>query len=56
MSLLGGQKSNYTIKQVGLTVEFYSGELNGVSYRVLSTVKKYARHAQLGENFESDQV
>jgi len=33
-------------------VEFYGGELNGVSYSDPATVKKYARRAQLGEIFE----
>jgi photosystem II CP47 chlorophyll apoprotein len=35
-------------------VEFYGGELNGVSYSDPATVKKYARRAQLGEIFELD--
>ncbi|KAJ0765173.1 putative photosystem antenna protein [Helianthus annuus] len=30
------------------SVEFYGGELNGVSYSDPVTVKKYARRAQLG--------
>ena len=44
----------YSVKQVGVTVEFYGGELNGVSYSDPTTVKKNARRAQLGENFELD--
>jgi photosystem II CP47 chlorophyll apoprotein len=44
----------YSVEQVGVTVEFYDGELNGVSYSDPATVKKYARRAQLGEIFELD--
>ncbi|KAF9616636.1 hypothetical protein IFM89_030834 [Coptis chinensis] len=47
-------KSKYSVKQVGVTVEFYGGQLDEVSYSDPATVKKYARHAQLGENFELD--
>ncbi|KAK6769194.1 hypothetical protein RDI58_033564 [Solanum bulbocastanum] len=39
-----------------VTVEFYGGELNGVSYSDPATVKKYARRAQLGEIFELDRA
>ncbi|KAI3877379.1 hypothetical protein MKX03_026436 [Papaver bracteatum] len=46
----------YSVEQVGVTVEFYGGELNGVSYSDPATVKKYARHAQLGEIFELDRA
>ncbi|MFS7946330.1 Photosystem II CP47 reaction center protein [Helianthus anomalus] len=49
-------ESKYSVKQVGVTVEFYGGELNGVSYSDPVTVKKYARHAQLGEIFELDRA
>ncbi|PHT61818.1 Photosystem II CP47 reaction center protein [Capsicum annuum] len=45
----------YSIEQVGVTVEFYGGELNGVSYSDPATVKKYAR-PQLGEIFELDRA
>ncbi|MBA0881065.1 hypothetical protein Goshw_010432 [Gossypium schwendimanii] len=45
------EKSKYSVKQVGVTIEFYGGELNGVSYSDPTTVKKYARLAQLGEIF-----
>ncbi|CAL9205838.1 unnamed protein product, partial [Musa hybrid cultivar] len=41
-------KSKYSVKQVGVTVEFYGGELNGVSYSDPAIVKKYVRCAQLG--------
>ncbi|KAA3481147.1 photosystem II cp47 protein [Gossypium australe] len=47
-------ESKYSVEQVGVTVEFYGGELNGVSYSDPATVKKYARRAQLGEIFELD--
>ncbi|CAN6454631.1 unnamed protein product [Victoria cruziana] len=47
-------ESKYSIKQVGVTIEFYGGELDGVSYNDLATVKQYARCAQLGEIFELD--
>ncbi|KAG2252082.1 hypothetical protein Bca52824_082218 [Brassica carinata] len=49
-------ESKYSVEQVGVTVEFYGGELNGVSYRDPATVKKYARRAQLGEIFELDRA
>ncbi|KAG6468264.1 hypothetical protein ZIOFF_072837 [Zingiber officinale] len=46
----------YSVEQVGVTVEFYGGELNEVSYSDPVTVKKYARRAQLGESFELDRA
>ncbi|BAF26336.1 Os10g0356500 [Oryza sativa Japonica Group] len=49
-------ESKYSVEQVGVTVEFYGGELNGVSYSDPATVKKYARHSQLGEIFELDRA
>ncbi|GFP97228.1 photosystem ii cp47 reaction center protein [Phtheirospermum japonicum] len=49
-------ESKYSVEQVGVTVEFYGGELNGVSYSEPATVKKYARRAQLGEIFELDRA
>ncbi|KAL5676418.1 hypothetical protein ACJX0J_012549, partial [Zea mays] len=49
-------ESKYSVEQVGVTVEFYGGELNGVSYSDPATVKKYARCAQLGEIFELDRA
>uniref|UniRef100_A0A0D3BZ39 Photosystem II CP47 reaction center protein n=1 Tax=Brassica oleracea var. oleracea TaxID=109376 RepID=A0A0D3BZ39_BRAOL len=45
-------ESKYSVEQVGVTVEFYGGELNGVSYSDPAPVKIYARRAQLGEIFE----
>ncbi|MFQ6622518.1 hypothetical protein Gotur_003111 [Gossypium turneri] len=45
-------ESKYSVEQVGVTVEFNAGELNGVSYSDPAAVKKYARCAQLGEIFE----
>ncbi|MBA0785858.1 hypothetical protein Gotri_025749, partial [Gossypium trilobum] len=44
--------SKYIAEQVGVTVEFYGGELNEVSYSDPATMKKYTRHAQLREIFE----
>ncbi|KAK7321985.1 hypothetical protein VNO80_35257 [Phaseolus coccineus] len=49
-------ESKYSVEQVGVTVEFYGGELNGISYSDPTTVKKYARRAQLGEIFELDRA
>ncbi|KAG2287320.1 hypothetical protein Bca52824_046924 [Brassica carinata] len=49
-------ESKYSVEQVGVTVEFYGGELNGVSYSDPAPVKKYARRAQLGEIFELDRA
>ncbi|KAK8267275.1 hypothetical protein V6Z11_D12G298700 [Gossypium hirsutum] len=49
-------ESKYSVEQVGVIVEFYGGELNGVSYSDPATVKKYARRAQLGEIFELDRA
>ncbi|KAG6504662.1 hypothetical protein ZIOFF_036998 [Zingiber officinale] len=49
-------ESKYNVEQIGVTVEFYGGELNGVSYSDPLTVKKYARRVQLGENFELDRA
>jgi photosystem II CP47 chlorophyll apoprotein len=47
-------ESKYSIEQVGLSVSFYGGELDGETFTDSSTVKKYARRAQLGEIFEFD--
>lgn len=47
-------ESKYSIEQVGVSVTFYGGELDGVSFTNPATVKKYARRAQLGEIFEFD--
>ncbi|RYR73552.1 hypothetical protein Ahy_A02g007939 [Arachis hypogaea] len=49
-------RADYSVEQVGVTVRFYSGELNRVSYSDPATVKKYARRAQLGEIFELDRA
>ncbi|KAF4347655.1 hypothetical protein G4B88_020261 [Cannabis sativa] len=35
---------------IGVTVEFYGGELNGINYNDPAAVKKYARRAELGES------
>ncbi|KAK4843208.1 hypothetical protein QYF36_005336 [Acer negundo] len=47
-------ESKYSVEQVGVTIEFYGGEQNGVSYGNPVIVKKYAKRAQLGEIFELD--
>jgi len=49
-------ESKYSIEQIGVSVTFYGGELNGVSFSDPATVKKYARRAQLGEIFEFDRA
>nr|ABV01095.1 photosystem II CP47 protein [Aneura sp. Shaw 725] len=49
-------ESKYSVEQVGVTVEFYGGELAGVVFDDPSTAKKYARRAQLGEIFEFDRA
>ena len=49
-------ESKYSIEQVGVSVTFYGGELDGVTFTDPSTVKKYARRAQLGEVFEFDRA
>nr|YP_009673740.1 photosystem II CP47 chlorophyll apoprotein [Cuscuta mexicana]QDF46421.1 photosystem II CP47 chlorophyll apoprotein [Cuscuta mexicana] len=49
-------ESKYSVEQVGVTVAFYGGELNGLTYSDPTTVKKYARRAQLGEIFELDRA
>ncbi|MFK5687981.1 photosystem II chlorophyll-binding protein CP47, partial [Lactiplantibacillus plantarum] len=47
-------ESKYSIEQVGVSVTFFGGELNGVKFTDPAIVKKYARRAQLGEIFEFD--
>ena len=49
-------ESKYSVERVGLTVEFYGGELNGVSYSDPATVKKDAIRAQLGDICELDRA
>jgi photosystem II CP47 chlorophyll apoprotein len=49
-------ESKYSIEQVGVTVDFYGGKLNGQSFTDSPTVKKFARKAQLGEVFEFDRT
>ena len=49
-------ESKYSIEQVGVTVDFYGGKLNGQSFKDAPTVKKFARKAQLGEVFEFDRT
>ncbi|GAB2232959.1 hypothetical protein Droror1_Dr00012029 [Drosera rotundifolia] len=49
-------ESKYSVEEVGVTLEFYGGELNGVRYSDPTAVKRYARRAQLGEIFELDRA
>jgi photosystem II CP47 chlorophyll apoprotein len=49
-------ESKYSIEQVGVSVSFYGGELDNVTFTDPATVKKYARRAQLGEIFEFDRA
>jgi photosystem II CP47 chlorophyll apoprotein len=49
-------ESKYSVEQVGVSVNFYGGELDGVSFTDPATVKKYARRSQLGEIFEFDRA
>jgi len=49
-------ESRYSIEQVGVSVTFYGGELDGIKFDDPATVKKYARRAQLGEVFEFDRA
>nr|YP_009561358.1 photosystem II CP47 chlorophyll apoprotein [Selaginella vardei]QAR48778.1 photosystem II CP47 chlorophyll apoprotein [Selaginella vardei] len=49
-------ESKYSVEQVGVTVESYGGEPDGVSSSDPATVKKHARRAQLGEIFEFDRA
>ncbi|KAK4375337.1 hypothetical protein RND71_006014 [Anisodus tanguticus] len=51
-----GAESKYSVEQVGVTIEFYDGEFNDVSSSDPATVKKHARRAQLGENFQLDRA
>jgi photosystem II CP47 chlorophyll apoprotein len=44
-------ESKYSVEQVGVTVEFYGGGLDRVSFGDPTIVKKYVMHAQLGEIF-----
>jgi photosystem II CP47 chlorophyll apoprotein len=49
-------ESKYSIEQIGISVCFYGGELDGTTFTDPATVKKYARRRQLGEIFEFDRV
>jgi photosystem II CP47 chlorophyll apoprotein len=49
-------ESKYSIEQVGVTVDFYGGKLNGQSFKDAPTVKKFARKSQLGEVFDFDRT
>ncbi|MGK7875492.1 MAG: photosystem II chlorophyll-binding protein CP47 [Xenococcaceae cyanobacterium] len=47
-------ESQLSIEQTGVTVSFYGGALDGQTFDAPSTVKQYARKAQIGEAFEFD--
>ncbi|MBE9014535.1 photosystem II chlorophyll-binding protein CP47, partial [Pseudanabaenaceae cyanobacterium LEGE 13415] len=47
-------ESKYSFEQVGVTVSFYGGKLDGQVINDPAQVKRYARAAQLGEPFEFD--
>ncbi|MEM8676870.1 MAG: photosystem II chlorophyll-binding protein CP47 [Cyanobacteria bacterium P01_G01_bin.67] len=47
-------ESKLSVEQSGVTVSFYGGALDGQTFDNPSTVKKYARKAQLGESFDFD--
>jgi photosystem II CP47 chlorophyll apoprotein len=47
-------EAKYSFEQMGVTVSFYGGNLDGQTFTDSQTVKKYARQAQLGEVFEFD--
>ena len=49
-------ESKYSVEQVGVSVTFNGGELDGLTFNDPSTVKKYARRAELGEIFEFDRA
>jgi photosystem II CP47 chlorophyll apoprotein len=49
-------ESKYSIEQVGVSVSFFGGELDNLSFSDSATVKKYARRSQLGEIFEFDRA
>jgi photosystem II CP47 chlorophyll apoprotein len=49
-------ESKYSVEKVGVTIKFYGGGLDRVSFGDPSIVKKYARCAQLGEIFELDRA
>jgi photosystem II CP47 chlorophyll apoprotein len=49
-------ESKYSIEQVGVSVAFYGGELDGLTFTDPASVKKYARRSQLGEIFEFDRA
>lgn len=44
------------IEQVGVTVSFFGGNLDGVVLKAPYNIKKFARRAQLGELFDFNRV
>jgi photosystem II CP47 chlorophyll apoprotein len=49
-------ESKYSVKQVGVTIEFYGGKLNGVSYSDPATVKQICEAFSNREIFELNQA
>jgi len=49
-------EAKYSIEQVGVSVSFFGGDFDGLTFKDPFTVKKYARKAQLGEIFEFDRA
>ncbi len=49
-------ESKYSFEQAGVTVTLYGGQLNGQTFTDPSTVKQFARRAQLGEVIEFDRA
>ncbi|MGB5636614.1 MAG: photosystem II chlorophyll-binding protein CP47 [Waterburya sp.] len=47
-------ESKLSVEQGGVSVSFFAGALDGQTFDNPSTVKKYARKAQLGEAFDFD--
>ncbi|MFB2939185.1 photosystem II chlorophyll-binding protein CP47 [Aerosakkonemataceae cyanobacterium BLCC-F154] len=47
-------ESRYSFEQMGVTVSFLGGALDGKTFTDAADVKQYARKAQLGEPFEFD--
>jgi photosystem II CP47 chlorophyll apoprotein len=47
-------ESKFSVEQTGVTVSVYGGELDGQTFSDASSVKKFARKAQLGEAFDFD--
>jgi photosystem II CP47 chlorophyll apoprotein len=42
------EKSKYNIEQIGVTIESYGGELDGVNFSDLTIVKKICQMCSIG--------